>query len=173
MSILKDHDLLTECDAGMHISWIKTLQRPDGFFRGPWSKRPVWEDTFHAVKSLDMLGTSLHDEQARHCRKSCSQILVQNGLAKDAAGVVYHCLGTLEALSEIAEDIHKSVSDWVSAKIEQLLLTNIALNYEEVHFVLMTYRLISEHVNISSNSLDLLAERLQTALDAELDCIRI
>jgi len=173
ISILKNHDSLAECNADTHASWIKTLQQPDGFFRGPWSNGPLWKNTFHAVKSLDMLGVTLHSEQARRCRKWCDTILSQKGFARNNSEVIYHCLGTLEALGPIDEDIRNIAAGWTSTKIEQLLLTNIALNYEQVYLVLMTYALIGESANISSNSLDLLAQRVKAALDTELACIRI
>ena len=173
VSILQDLDLLEQCDTDIHISWIKTLQTPDGSFDDPWSRRPAWENTFHATKSLDMLGASLDPDRTHLCRSWCSRIIVEKGLEKDRPDIIYYCLGTLEALGAIDDDISKSVSAWVSSKIEELLLTNIALNFENVHFVVMTYHLLSSYADISLESVNLLAERVQTALEAELADIRI
>lgn len=173
ISILQDVDLLDKCNADLHISWIKTLQQPDGFFKGPWSKRESWQDTYYAVKSLSLLGTSLDPDKAHLCQNWCQQILIEEGLEKNRADVIYYCHAALTALGKIDEDISKLVSVWLSSKIEELLLTNISLDYENVHFTLMTYDLFDENLNISPESINLLTDRIHTALTAELADIRI
>ena len=61
----------------------------------------------------------------------------------------------------------------IVSKIEELLLTNISLDYENIHFTIMTYDLFDGHLNVSSESVNLLTERIQMALNAELADIRI
>ena len=173
ISILRDVDLLDKCDANAHTLWIKTLQQPDGTFKGPWSKREAWQDTFYAVKSLSILGASLDPDKANLCKNWCNNILTNEGLESDRPDIIYFSFAALTALDKVDEGISKLVSDWLSPKIEELLLTNISLDYENVHFTFMTYDLFDGHLNISSESVNLLTDRIQTALSAELADIRL
>ena len=168
ISILQDVDWLDKCNADLHISWIKTLQQPGGYFKDPWSKREPWQDTFYAVKSLSILGASLDPDKANLCKNWTTEILTDKGLKSDRPDIIYFCFASLTALGKVNEDISKLVSDWLSSKIEQLLLTNISLDYENVHFTVMTYNLFGGQLNISSESINLLSDRIQTALSAEL-----
>ena len=173
ISILRDVNLLNQCNIDPHTSWIKTLQQSDGSFKGPYSKRDPWQDTFHATRSLNMLGASLEDCQAQLCQAWCSHALIEKGLKENRPDIIYYCFGALTVLGKVDDDLSELISDWLSAKIEALLLTNVSLDYESVHFTLMTYSLFGKAVDISEDSLDLLAERVQTALNAELADIRI
>ena len=173
ISILRDVDLLDKCNANLHTSWISTLQQPDGSFEGPWNGREAWQDTFYAVKSLSMLETALDLDKATLCKNWCSSILVNEGLKMNRPDIIYYCFAALTALAKVDKDISKLVADWLSSKIEELLLTNVSLDYENIHFTIMTYNLFDGHLNISSESVNLLTERIQTALTAELTDIRI
>ena len=173
ISILQNVDLLSKCNTNQHISWIKALQQPDGSFKGPWSKRPAWEDTFYAVKALSMLGSSLDPGDTYLCRSWCSNIFVKKGIEKNKLDVIYYCFGSLDALGTIDEGILELVSGWLSSKMEELLLANISLDYENVHFTVMTYHLLDKHIKILEKPLNLLTERIKTALEAELADIRI
>ncbi|MCK5000309.1 MAG: M48 family metalloprotease [Anaerohalosphaera sp.] len=173
ISILRDVDLLDKCNADLHISWIKTLQQPDGSFKGPWSKRDLWQETFFAVKSLSILEASLDPDKAGLCRNWCNNILANEGLKSDRPDINYYCFAALTALGNVDEDISKLVSDWLSSKIEELLLTNVSLDYENIHFAVMVYSLFDRSINIPEESINLLSERIQTALKAELADIRI
>ncbi|MCK5225203.1 MAG: hypothetical protein KAQ89_00645 [Planctomycetes bacterium] len=173
ISILRDVELLDKCNADMHISWIKTLQQPDGTFKGSWSERDPWQDTFYAVKSLSILGTSLDPDKAKLCKNWCNGILTNEGLKSDKPDIIFYCFGVLIALGKVDDEISKLVSDWLSSKIEELLLTNISLDYENVHFIIMTYNLFDGQLNISSEPVNLLRDRIQMALSAELAGIRI
>lgn len=173
MSILQDFNLLGKCDPDTHISWFKTLQQPDGSFKGPWSKRAAWEDTFYAVKSIDMLGSFLDTEKAQLCRTWCSKILSERGIKENRPDIIYHCFGTLTALGMVDNYILRLVSDWFSSAIEELLLTNISLNYENTHFLIMVYDLLNTNSKVSSPQLNLLSERIHTALKAELADIHL
>jgi hypothetical protein len=169
----QDVGLLDKCNADQHISWIKTLQQPDGSFKGPWSERDPWQDTFYAVKSLNMLGGTLDSDNTQLCQNWCQRILIQEGIEKSRPDIIYFCFAAVTALGKVDEDISKLVSDWLSFKIEELLLTNISLDYENVHFTIMAYSLFDGHLNISSESISLLTDRIQMALNAELANIRI
>jgi len=172
ISILKDLGLLDKCDANTHISWIKTLQQPDGTFKGPWSKREVWEDTFYAVRSLNMLGSSLDPEKSHFCRTWCSDVLANKGIKENRPDIIYHCFGTLTALGTVDDRVLRLVPDWFSSAIDELLLTNISLNYENTHFSVMVYDLLNTYSKVSFPQLNLLIERIYTALKAELADIR-
>jgi len=173
ISILRDFNLLDKCNPNPHISWIKTLQQQDGSFKGPWSKRAAWEDTFFAVKSLDMLGAFLDAGKMDLCQTWCSNILVNKGIKENRPDIIYHCFGALRALGAVDNCILRLVSDWFSSAIEELLLTNISLNYENVHFSVMVYDLLNTNSKIPSQQLTLLTERICTALEAELADIRL
>ncbi len=173
ISILQDVNLLDKCNADLHISWIKTLQQPDGTFKSPWSEREAWQGTSYAVESLNTLGASLDPVKANLCKNWCNNILIDKGLESDRLDIVYYCFTALTALEKVDENISKLISDWLSSKIEELLLTNVSLDYKNVHFAIMIYDILDEHPNISSGSIKLLTERIQTALSAELADIRI
>ena len=173
ISILRDIDLLDKCSVNKHISWIKTLQQPDGCFKDPKSRRERWEDTFYAVKSLDMLGCSLEPDKVNLCRNMWRQILIEKGIKENRADITYHCFGVLATLGKVDDNVSKLLSDWLSSAIEELLLTNISLDYEKVHFTIMTYNLFDGDLNISSESVNLLTDRIQLALNAELADIRM
>jgi len=168
ISILRDVELLDKCNADLHISWIKRLQQPGGSFKGPWSKRKAWEDTFFAATSLNMLGSSLNPEKSHLCRTWCSDILSGKGIKENRPDVIYHCFGALTALGAVDDDISQLVSGWFSSAIEELLLTNISLNYENVHFSVMLYHLLNTAGKTPSAQLNLLAERINIALASEL-----
>ncbi|HEW79702.1 MAG TPA: hypothetical protein ENH34_07055 [Phycisphaerales bacterium] len=167
ISILRDANLLDKCNTDSHISWIRMLQQPDGSFKGPWSKRTAWEDTFYAVKSVNILGSSLDPEKSHLCRTWCSDILVNQCIETNRPDIIYYCFGALTALGTVDDSISKLLSDWLSSAIEELLLTNISLNYENVHFSVMIYHLLNA-TGKPSVQLNLLTERINIAFAAEL-----
>lgn len=173
ISILRDVNLLDKCDPDTHILWIKTLQQPDGSFKGPWSERDAWEDTFFAAESLNMLRSSLTPEKTNLCRTWCRDILVNKGIEKNRPDIIYYCFDALTALGTVDDCLLQLVSDWFSSAVEELLLTNISLNYENVHFSLMVYDLLTTTDTIPSPQLNLLSDRIYTALKSELADIRI
>jgi len=173
ISILRASDRLDAVHFSEHISWIKSLQQPDGSSKDPWSKRDTWEDTFFAVQSLNILQTSLEPDDAKRCDQWARGIL-RKGIEKDNPNRVYHSIGILKALGQLDDHTRDTTSDWLCGKVEKLLLTNIGLNYENVHFVVMTYDILSRETSLSSMTpqIKLLANRIQTALEAELADIR-
>ena len=173
ISILRDVDLLDKCKADLHISWIKTLQQSDGSFKGPWSKRDPWQDTFYAAESLSILGTSLEPDKANLCKNWCSSILIDQGLNSDRPDIIYYCFAALTALGTVDEGISKLVPDWLSSKIEELLLTNVSLDYENVHFAVMVCQILNTPDKICPEPLNLLKERINTALAAELASVHL
>ncbi len=171
ISILQQFKLLYKCHRDSHISWIKKFQQPDGSFKDILSKRAAWEDTFYAVKSLDMLG--FPDSNGTHlCRTFCSDTL-EKGLKENRPDIIYHCLGALTTFGTVDDCLLQPVSDWFSCSIEELLLTNISLNYENVHFLVMIYDLLNTQTKIQSEQMTLLTERINIALNAELADIRL
>jgi len=168
ISILHDAGLRDKCNAKTHPLWIRTLQQPDGSFRCPLCKQYPWQDTFYAVKSLNMLGESPDDKETSICQNWCRNILVEEGIAKDRLDIIYYCFGTLKALGKVDEDISKLVLGWISSKVEELLLTNVSLDYENVYFAIMIYDLLDKDPSIAPASLTLLSDRIKTALNAEL-----
>lgn len=173
LSILKGNNQLDTVNSSEHVSWIKSCHQPDGSSKGPWSKRKAWEDTFFAVKSLDILGASLETDEANRCRQWCHCVL-QDGIAKDRPDTVYYSIAALEALGQLDEDTTHMTSGWLSERSEKLLLVNIGLNYENVHYTVMTYHILNQITPQTSMvpHIKLLAERIQSALDAELADIR-
>ena len=147
------------------------LQQPDGCFKGPWSKREAWEDTFYAAESLNMPGSSLDPEKSHLCRTWCRDILFEKGIKENRPDVIYYCFGALTALSAVDDDISQLVSGWFFSATEELLLTNISLNYENVHFSAMLYHLLNTAGKTPSAQLNLLTERINIALASELASI--
>jgi hypothetical protein len=172
LSILQKAKLLDKCDFSGHVSWIKKLQQSDGSFKCPFSKRPVWEDTFYAVKSLEILGSLPDRASMNSCRILCSELLIHKGLEKNRHDIIYYCIGALHSLDGIDQDIKKLVSVWLGTSIEKALLTNIGLNYENVHFIVMACRTLETHVEIPQEPLALLTDRILHALEFELAYIR-
>ncbi len=175
LSILQDLDELDQCKRDSHIQWIRERQQSNGSFKGPWSKRPSWENTFYAVKSLNMLESSLSLPNVQICQDWCNDILIDEGIKENRPDVVYHCFGALDCLGEINADILELVSNWLFSKIDELLLTNVALDYENVHFAAMIYRLLNVRAATipKKDQMNLLIQRIQTALDAELTDIAV
>jgi len=171
ISILYDINMINKCDAKRHSLWIKSLQLPDGSFRCPFGKRDSWQDTFYAIKSLDMLSESLDAKETSSCRNWCRNILIEEGLNKNRPDIIYHCFGILKTLGKIDDDIFKLVLERMSCDIEKLLLTNVSLDYENIYFAVMTYDLLDKNPVISLKSLTLLSERIKTALKAEFSNI--
>ena len=173
LSILKDSNRLDSINSSKHVSWIQSYQQPDGSFKGPWSKRNIWEDTFFAAQSLNILKASLEAKQAEQCHQWCHRILL-DGIAKDRADMVYYSVGSLNALNCLDEDTKHTISNWLSEKTEKLLLANIGLNYENVHFTVMAYDILNQTTPLPSMApqIQLLTNRIQVALNAELEDIR-
>ena len=73
-------------------------------------------------------------------------------------------------LGEVAVGTLEIVSNCLLSKIDELLLTNVSLDYENVHFAAMMYRLLSmrDAVIPDSGRMELLTQRIQAALGAEL-----
>ena len=131
-----------------------------------------WEDTFYAAESLNMLGASLNPEKSHLCRTWCRDIVFEKGIKENRPDVIYYCFGVLTALGAVDEDISQLVSGWFSSATEELLLTNISLNYENVHFSIMLYHLLNTAGKTPSAQLNLLTERINIALASELANIR-
>ncbi len=174
LEILEKSDQINNIDPLGHISWIKSLQQQDGSFKSPWSTRDLWEETFFAIKSLYMLKSSLDYKNTPKCAKYCKSTL-QEGIDTDQPEMVYYSIGTLEALNKLDRDTIDNTSRWLMSNIEKLLLANIGLNYENIHFVVMTYYIISKTDSSAkiAGQIKLLAKRVQAALDAELTDIHL
>ena len=170
LSLLRDSNALDRCRRDSHIQWIKQCQRSDGFFEGPWSRLPAWENTFYAVKSLDVLGASMDLVYAQACLDWCHHNLVHEGVEKDRVDIVFYCCGTLGCLGKISGNILELVSQYLISRTNELLLTNVSLDYENVHFSVMLYQLLKAQVaEIPDMSrMRLLIHGIQNALVAEL-----
>jgi prenyltransferase beta subunit len=173
LTILKDSNQMSAINQTEHTAWIQSCQRPDGSFKSPWSKRNAWEDTFYAAQSLTLLGASLSAESVEHCSTYCQQTLSE-GIAKNRIDMSYFSLAALDALGNLDEDTLRKSSKWLQETLEKLLLTNIGLNYENVHHAVMTYHILNQITSQTSMApqIELLTERIQSALDAELADIR-
>ena len=170
LSILSDLNALDRCKRDSHIRWIKECWQPNGSFKGPWSKRPAWENTFFAVKSLDILEFSLDLPNTQTCQDWCRHILIDEGIEKTQYGAVYHCLGALTCLGKVDFNTLELVSNWLLSKTDELLLTNVSLDYENVHFAVMTYHLLNVRAatTLKEDQMNLLSQRIHIALEAEL-----
>lgn len=171
VSMLNDADMLDKCKNIAHISWINSLYQPHGTFKSPYSNRKPWQDTFYATQSIKLLGGRLDNEKALICRKWCENTLKQ-GIKQDRLDLIYYCFAALKALEEVEEGILALVSDKISSKFQQLLLTNVSLDYENVHLAIMIYRMLEGNIKIPHQTLDIITDRVQTALKAELDNIK-
>ena len=162
-------------DARSHISWIRGCLKPDGAFVGPWSKRPKWENTFFAVASLDMLGADLPEEERARCFHWTRNTLVIEGVKKGQLDALHYCLATLQTLQELDEETVTTVASHLSVEMDRLLLTNIAHDAENVHHAVQACHILKTHdVPLPSpEQTDLLAERINAALEAELAALRI
>ena len=96
--------------------------------------------------------------------------MVKRGIEDNRADVIYYCFSILDALNKLDNETLKVIIDWLSSKIEELLLANVALNYESVHFTVMIYQMVCPHTKslIDKDSMTLLIERIYAALKAEL-----
>lgn len=170
ISTLNEKKALKKCDTQKHISWVQKFQQPDGSFKGPWSKRDAWEDTFFTIRSLFLLGSSLPPDKAKHCENWTRSTLIKEGIEGNRADVIYYCLSILDALNKLDNETINVILNWLPSKIEELLLANIALNYESVHYTIMIYKMLCSHRErlIDNESITLLTERIYAALKAEL-----
>lgn len=175
VSILNDKDGLDKCDNDKHIAWIKTSQQQEGYFKGPHSKREKWEDTFFAVRSLSILNASLPRDRASKCESWVQNILIKKGFEKKRPDIIYYCCGVLDGLGKLDSETRQKILDWLISKIKELLLVNVALNYESIHFVVMVYQILGTHPikDIDNEPLALLTEKIYTALKAELADINV
>ncbi len=73
----------------------------------------------------------------------------------------------------VSDQAIEQVSHWLSSQLDALLLTNIGLNYERVHFTVLTFHLLQSRnpVLLNEDRLTRLTDRLGTALEAELSNI--
>lgn len=152
------------------VCWLKSLQRPEGCFRGIWSKRPLWEDTFLAAGSIDILGSALEPDRRESCQLWIRNTLDSHGIRKHRMDVVYYCMGTLDAIKKLDDEITENVANWLLPEIDQLLLSNISHNSENVLCVLRVYDILHKHgkMSLSPEKHTLLVDRIAVALDAEL-----
>ncbi|MBI9019494.1 MAG: M48 family metalloprotease [Phycisphaerae bacterium] len=171
LTILQENDMLDRCNIASHTSWLKTLQQSDGSFKGPFSSRFPWQETFYVTESLKILNASLEPEKAELCYNFC-HIALEKGIEKNDPEIIFHCLGSIIALGTLNENISKQITDWLPPIVDQLLLTNISLNYENVHFMVRIQHLLNNFSEVPSPQLSLLTERIQTALIAELADIK-
>jgi len=162
-------------DPSHHVLWILGLRTPDGSFRGPWSYKTRWKDTFSAVASLDILGSNLNRETRAMCLDYVRQTLVSEGIETGQLDAFRYCLAIAETLGGLDEEMANSVGQWLSLEMDRLLLTNVAHNAENIHHAVYAYHILKERgVSLfHSERMDLLADRIAAALEAELASLRI
>ncbi len=162
-------------DPNHHVAWIRGLQTSDGSFRGPWSHRPRWEDTFHAVAALNMLGSVLDSAAKDRCLEWVGRTLTREGMDKGQLDAFHHCLAAADALQGMDEDLLRTASRWLSLELDRLLLTHVAHNAENIHHAVCAYHVLRERGASVSHpeQIALLAERINDALEAELAALRI
>ncbi len=170
LCILQKSGVIRDIQADKHILWIKSLQQPDGYFKCPWSKRHLWEDTFFAAAGLKILGADWNIDKKEFCRSWAQKKFVYEGIEKGRLATVYYCLASIDTLDMLDIEVVERTYNWLSTQIEQLLLTNISHNSENVHFVVRTFEILRKHSkrHFSKEQLDLLADRIEDALSAEL-----
>lgn len=170
LCILQKAGLLETCKVHRHILWLKGLQQQNGTFKGPYSKRSAWEDTFFAVASLKMLGSTLGPAQKEACLSWAKKTLIYEGVEKSRLDAVYYCLAIIDALGAPEVKITEFAGNWLSSKIQELLLTNISHNSENVRFALKARHILDKQGKFSSDTeqIGLLADRIKAALEAEL-----
>jgi len=162
-------------DPSHHVAWIRGLQTSDGSFQGPWSHRPRWEDTFHAVAALNMLGSVLDSATKDRCLKWIGRTLTREGIDKGQLDAFHHCLAAADALQGMDEDLLRTASRWLSLELDRLLLTHVAHNAENIHHAVCAYHILRERGASVSHpeQIALLADRINDALEAELAALRI
>lgn len=175
LQILQETGGIQLADPNHHVLWILGLRTSDGSFRGPWSYRPKWEDTFFAVASLAILCSNLDGEARAKCLDYVRQTLVSEGIEKGQLDAVRYCLATAEILGGLDEEMANSAGQWLSLELDKLLLTNVAHNAENIHHAVYAYHILKER-GISlfhPEQIGLLADRIAAALEAELASLRI
>jgi len=173
LSILQSRRLCSQCRDNEHIAWIRTLEQPDGCFEDPVTRRSLLADTFYAVQSLRMLEASPISHEADSLQRWCADVLNNQGITRDQPDIIYYCLGILDALGVANDQAIEQIYHWLSSQLDALLLTNIGLNYERVHFTVLTFHLLQSRNQIlpDEDRLTRLTDRIHTALEAELSNI--
>lgn len=162
-------------DPGRHVRWILGLRTAQGSFRGPWSYRSRWEDTFFAVASLDMLSSNLDGEARAMCLDYARQTLVREGIEKGQMDAFHYCLETADTLHGLDDEMADSAGRWLSLEFDRLLLTHVAHNAGNIYHAVCAYHILEQR-GISlfhPERMDLLAARIAAALEAELAALRI
>jgi hypothetical protein len=162
-------------DPSHHVAWIRSLQVQDGSFRGPWSYRSRWEDTFFAAASLNLLGSGLEEQARARCLAWLKETLGREGIKRGQLDAFHHCLAAADALHGLDEEIVRTANAWLSAELDRLLLTNVGHNAENVRHAVCAYHILKQR-GISPTSVEriaLLADRVNDALEAELAALRI
>jgi len=161
-------------DSNGHASWIRSLQTSDGSFWGPWSCQSRWEDTFHAVTALSMLGSRLDEEAKGRCLDWLRKTLIREGMEKGQLDAFHYCLAAVHALYGLDAQTAETTGQWLSTELDRLLLTNVAHNAENVHHAVCAYRILKERgISLGYRErIALLADRVNDALEAELAALR-
>lgn len=101
--------------------------------------------------------------------------MIRKGIEERQLDAFYFCLATVHALRGLDEEIVVTANQWLSAELDRLLLTNVAHNAENVHHAVCAYHILKERgISLSHpEQMDLLADRIAAALEAELAALRI
>jgi hypothetical protein len=175
LQILEDTGALPIHNAHRHISWINGLCLTNGSFRGTWSRRRVWEDTFFAVASLRLLGSTLEGGRRQNCLHWARNALMSEGIGKGRLDASYYCIAIIDALDMLDAEIAEQTGNWLSSRIVELLLTNISHNSENVHRAICAHHILDKRGEspIESEQIGLLADRITVTLEAELATLHI
>jgi len=103
------------------------------------------------------------------------ETLINDGIEKDRPDVIYYCLAVIDILGNTDTQVIKRVDSWLSEEIDKLLLTNISHTCDAIHFALKTRQILdkAQEKQEYPDHLNLLADRIQAALEAELSGLRL
>jgi Zn-dependent protease with chaperone function len=157
-----------------HTEWIKELQQGDGSFRGTWSSRPNFEDTFFAVRSLEMLGYRLEASEGERCASWTRRVPLAEGVKNGRADAVYHGLEILKSLHHLTPEDRSLAGEVAQRQVKNLALANPVQAAEIMMYTLHTFCLSNSATVYEKDThqlIEKLGERVKDALEAE--CARL
>lgn len=175
LQILRETGGIDLSDSSRHVAWIRSLQTPDGAFRGPWSYRSTWEDTFFATAALGFLESGLDAQARARCLAWLKRTLISEGIKKEQLSAFHYCLAATDALHGLDENIAGITIAWLSVELDRLLLTNVGHSGEDIRHAVCAYHLLEERGFSLEHPerIALLGDRINDALEAELAALRI
>ncbi len=160
-----------------HASWIGSMQCKEGMFQSQWSKRPPYQDTFFAIKSLQLLNRPLIGDKKVACLAWAKKTLLNEGLKNEHCDMIYYCLAVIDALDGADMGIIDTLDKWSSKKLQKLAFSNPVNSSDAILSVLRVYSICLKYHGFektphSMEAKSILAQKLEKAIVAELSGLR-